>query len=125
MDCNERRTTREYASLSSGHVNFKRILNEGLGILNTKVIKTFNVVGSNWSVRRIINLNATIMYDIISFTFLSRLVKGKAEEITSTVAEGELIVDAKKLQTLFTLLYDGVSNNRVSRETIRKMVIGK
>ena len=65
------------------------------------------------------------MYDIISFTSLSRLVKGKAEEITSTIAEGELIVDAKKLQTLFTLLYDGVSNNRASRETIRKMMIGQ
>ena len=68
-ECEERRTVREYSALSYGNViNIQRILNEFSNI-NTKVINTFNVVGSNWSVRRIINININIMYDIVFFLF--------------------------------------------------------
>ena len=106
-------------------------MNEGLGNIKTKVVNTFNVVGSNWSVRRVVNLNATILYDIISFTSLARLVKGKLEcqnvattttTTTTTTAEGELNIDAKKLQIIFELMYDGFLGNRLSQERLHRLM---
>ena len=95
-DSNERRTIREYSATASGNVtDVKKVLNEVLSHVKIKVINSFNVVGSNWTIRRIVNLNVSVMYDIISFTSISRLIKGKFPTL-----QQDHVIEEKKIEQI-------------------------
>ena len=70
MECRERRSISEYASTSNGVMtNYKHTYDVAMGSINQKVTNSYNVVGSDWTLRRIIfNGNVTL--------FAPRLVKG-------------------------------------------------
>lgn len=121
-ECDERRVVKEYSALSSGHIlNIKRIFNEGLSDISRKVSNSFNVVGSNWSLRRIISMNLNIVYNIKSYSSISRLVKGKISddsvEFGVTTDRNEQI-SGDKFVSLFEMCYRQVC---VSRDIRIKM----
>ena len=60
------------------------------------------------------------MYDIISFSSISRLVKGRIENESD-----QLSIDAKKLQLLCEMFYEGLQNDRFSRDRLARMMKGQ
>ena len=79
-ECIEQSIIKEYSSYSAGNVfSSKVVYNETMSHLSQKVLNSFNVTGSNWSLRRIISSNISMVYDINSQTSLHRLVKGRIE----------------------------------------------
>ena len=70
------------------------------------------------------------MYDINSFTSLSRLVKGRVSDINQSATaseeqDDELKIDSKKFEILFKMCYDQLRNDKSSREKLQRMLKGQ
>lgn len=124
-ECEERRVIKEYSALSSGHIlNIKQIFNEGLSDISRKVLNSFNVTGSNWSLRRIINLYLNIVYDVKSYSSISRLVKGRipTKSLETNVSPNN---SGEKFAKLWEMCYQQVRLSRDIRIKMARLMKGQ
>ena len=122
-ECKERRVVKTYSALTFGHIlNIKRIFQEGLSDISRKVLNSFNVTGSNWSLRSILNLNLIIVYDIKYFSSISRLVKGK---IPLSSNEAKNTIARKNFAKFFEVCYQQVRMSRNTRIKMARLMKGQ
>ena len=78
--CSETRNLSEYLCSSHGPVsNYRNVYKESLASMKQKVGGSFNVTGSDWSLRRVVATNLSLVFDKGNSKCLysPRLVKGK------------------------------------------------
>ena len=112
----EERSIKEYSTISSGLVIcVKKVYVIASSQISQKVTNSYNVIGSNWSLRRVINFNISCVYNNVdSFSYFQRLVKGKS------FAEETSIINNESFIQLFTIIYDELRTNKKNRNKIRK-----
>ena len=127
-ECEEYRVVKDYSVSSSGHVlNIKRIFNEGISDLSRKVLNSFNVTGSNWSLRTIINMNVNFVFDFKSYSSISRLVKGRITSSRSFLSEHSTShqIGSKEFPSYFEMCLQQLCMSREIRDKMSKMRKGQ
>ena len=119
-ECIEQSIIKEYSSYSAGNVfSSKVVYNETMSHLSQKVLNSFNVTGSNWSLRRIISSNISMVCHINSQTSLRRLVKGRIERKPQMPPRALI-----QFVQLFELCYDRLQVNRNQNNKMYKILQG-
>ena len=119
MDCHERRNIIEYSATANGVMaNRLYVYNGAMSQINHKVHNSFNVTGSDWSLRRIVLSNISLVSDFGNTTLFSpRLAKGKyggsqpPVPTRTTPPTFPMTVDA--LEKLFVRCYEKIRDNAV------------
>ena len=63
--CVEQRNINEYSSFASGSIfGYDFVYSDAISILSQKVLNSYNVTDSKWSLRRIISSNLSVLYNI-------------------------------------------------------------
>ena len=84
VECVEQRSIKEYSAFSCGSIEgFLFVYNEAVSELSKKILNSY-VTGSNWSLRRIISSNLSILHNIDAKFFTQRLIKGKSPAPSSS-----------------------------------------
>ena len=96
-----------------------------LSILSQKVLNSYNVTGSNWSLHRIISSNLSVLYNIDSKVFSKRLVKGKLPEPSQLTADQQRKqFDYGRFTKLFHMCYEEIKITRKNQERANRMLKG-
>ena len=114
-DCAEQRSIKEYSVLSEGAIYVSdMIYNEAMSSMSRKVTNSFNVIGSNWSLRRIISSNTSILYNSNAEVFAPRLVKGKTSAADESAGEKEIVLTEyeKRFVEFFSSCYQTMQENQ-------------
>ena len=54
--------------------NVELIFNQGISQLKQKVLNSYNVIGSNWHLKRVINVNVSTVYNFNSASSISKFI---------------------------------------------------
>ena len=125
-ECNEQRSVKEYFTLASGSVfRSASVYNRAMSALSQKVINSYNVTGNNWSLRRIISCNLSILANIDYVLSSPRLIKGRllADNYEQYHPQPQQF-DADRFTNMFRVCYDSVQASRTVRERMKKMMKG-
>ena len=90
-------------------------------MMSKKIGTCFNVVGSDWSLHRVISSTLSILHNINASVFTPRLVKGRLTEETKEQQPAQKF-DAEKFLRLFNMCYDSLQASRKIREKAHKMM---
>ena len=122
-ECVEQRSINEYSAFSSGSLlSPLHVYGNAMNSVSQKVLNSYNVIGSNWSLRRIISSNITILHNIDIEAFSSRLVMGKIVEDESSNKSNDFNVD--RFTQLFNMCYENVQVSRKNRERAKTLLKG-
>ena len=112
-ECVEQRSLNEYSAFSTGSVlHAGLVYDDVVSSLSQKVLNSYNVTGSNWSLRRIISSNLSILHNIDSMVFNQRLVKGRTlsnSDVTTEQQQQQQQVasfDSERFTKFFHMCYD-------------------
>ena len=83
------------------------------------------MTGSNWSLRRIVASNLSVLHNIDSKVFIQRLVKGKLPEPSQLTADQQRKqFDYGRFTKLFHMCYEEIKITRKNQERANRMLKG-
>ena len=125
-ECVEQRSINEYSAFSSGSLLAPLFTyDNAMNSVSQKVLNSYNVIGSNWSLRRIISSNITILHNIDSEAFSSRLVMGKiVNDDDDDDKPTSNAFNADRFTQLFNMCYENVQLSRKNRERAKTLLKG-
>ena len=137
--CSERRNISEYMTSSFGPVaSYRNVYKDCMASMKNKIGNSYNVTGSDWSLRRIIATNLSVVFnnERINRLYSPRLVKGRFSTKPISRNKSKIVKKSSKtnrritvlpidmLESMFEGCYQQIKLQRLAR-SIRQRMIAK
>ena len=111
---------KSYSSTSYGNKsNIARLHMLASSKISQHVLNSYNVIGSNWSLKRVLSFNVSAVYNTNFISSHERLVKGR---LLKEEEDGYRGTSVKKITSLFHMVYEDLQVSRKNWDRLQKML---